>query len=410
MKPPDHSVDDRFIARHCRSSAVRFIRLLVLVLAALPLGSSAEEITVAKYAWEFPVVTAVHGADVLIDELRQEIQAVLDAGHLAPLNCRYADQMPSPVESHFVYQEPGRIITTLAWAYPHLGPEQQAGLRRYVARELADERFAPWGKHPMPNDLGARRELHPMERVWGAEVGFGKDRPSLHTLYGLWLYGFRTGDWPLIQSKWSEIRACYTARAAEGNLYGTLGAHVAMARLADRFGDPLTREKAVGNLQGQLQAACDFAAVERLCQTKYYREYYTARNTSSHSLYHGACFLNVSPEIVRFLGDHVREAALARHTEGKQRFPLWWLAQAPYFCRWTGDEGVGLSPEVIGMIAPLERWLVQADATTLRRHTRSVPTGRGDCYWLEMLVQAIEAHGSAQWTDIRKVAVSPAAR
>ena len=55
------------------------------------------------------------------------------------------------------------------------------------------------------------------------------------------------------------------------------------------------------------------------------------------------------------------------------------------------------------MIAPLERWLVQADAATLRSYTRSVPTGKGDCYWLEMLVQAIEAHGSLEWADVRKV-------
>ena len=33
--------------------------------------------------------------------------------------------------------------------------------------------------------------------------------------------------------------------------------------------------------------------------------------------------------------------------------------------------------------------------------TRSVPIGKGDCHWLEMLVQAIEAHGTVQWTDVR---------
>src|SRR5262245_14279749 len=110
----------------------------------------AQEFDVARYAWEFPKVTQITGADDLVEELHEEIQAILDAGHLAPLNCRYGDLMPSDVESHFVYQEPGRILTTLAWAYPHLVASQQDAVRRYVASELADARFAPWGEHPMP--------------------------------------------------------------------------------------------------------------------------------------------------------------------------------------------------------------------------------------------------------------------
>jgi len=41
-----------------------------------------------------------------------------------------------------------------------------------------------------------------------------------------------------------------------------------------------------------------------------------------------------------------------------------------------------LVPEVFGMLAPVERWVVQADAATLAREMRSAPNGRGDCYWL----------------------------
>lgn len=379
----------------------RWTALLVGWLACIHC-SRAQEIDLNRYAWEFPNVTNIRGAEDLVQELREEIQAILDAGHLAPLNCRYGDLMPSPVESHFVYQEPGRILTTLAWAYPYLDAKQQESARHYVAAELQDPRFAPWADHPMPRDVGARRELHPMDRVWGAEVKFGERRPSLHTLYGLWLYAFKSDDWALVQSKWPEIRAAYNRRASEGNLYGTMGAHLAMARLADRLEDAQTRTNALGRLKTQLVAGTNFTGVENLCRSNYFREYYTRRNNGGRALYHGAMFLNVSPEIGRYLHDHASDAALRRHTEGKRRFPLWWLLQAPYFCRWTGDESVGLSPEAIGMIAPLERWLVQADAATLRSYTRSVPTGKGDCYWLEMLVQAIEAHGSLQWTDVRQ--------
>src|SRR6185369_82451 len=40
-------------------------------------------------------------------------------------------------------------------------------------------------------------------------------------------------------------------------------------------------------------------------------------------------------------------------------------------------------------------------SSTLRSQVKSSPTGRGDCYWLEALVQAIEAHGTYTWADVR---------
>src|SRR5262249_40185253 len=148
---------------------------------------------------------------------------------------RYGDLMPSPAEVHFVYEEPGRILTTLAWAYPHLRAEQQKAVRHYVAQELADDRFAPWGELPMPRAVGARRERHPMERVWGADVKAGVNHPSVHTIYGLWLYAYRSGDWPLLASNWARISQAYERRGYQGNLYGTMGAHVGMARIASHL-------------------------------------------------------------------------------------------------------------------------------------------------------------------------------
>jgi hypothetical protein len=186
-------------------------------------------------------------------------------------------------------------------------------------------------------------------------------------------------------------------------LYGTMCSHVAAARLAEMFGDVATRDRALGNLQVALEAGTNFQAVEDHCRTNFYREHYTRRNAGGLALHHGAMFLGLSPEIGRYLKDHVREPVLARHREGTGRFPFWWLVQAPYFCRWTGDESVGLSPEAIGMIAPVERWVVGADPATLRTYCRSVPNGRGDCHWLEMLVQAIEATGDVRWTDVRSL-------
>jgi hypothetical protein len=376
-------------------------------------------------AWQFPIVTDIVGAEDLVGGLRAQVQRVLDAGRLAPLYISFADQESV---GYSVYQEPGRIVTTLAWAYPHLTPGQQSAVRAYVNAEFDNPTNAPWGvtsygrnhnsNYPLPHNVGTPREDHPKTRWWYERADFGNARPFLHTLYGVWLYGFRTGDWAAVSNHWSSIKSLYANYGTEDayRLYGTWGVHIAMARLADRFGDTAMRATALTNLQSRLDVGLDFATVEAYARgtpgnewrSPYgsYPNMYDAR--MDRSTYRGWVFLNLTPEAGRYLRDAsptLRSNVLARHNAGKTTFPLWWMPKASYFNRsWTGDEGSGLVPEVVGMLAPVERWVVQADAATLRRQTRGAPNGLGDCYWLEALVQAIEAHGVLHWSDVRRTA------
>ena len=72
----------------------------------------------------------------------------------------------------------------------------------------------------------------------------------------------------------------------------------------------------------------------------------------------------------------------------------------PYWSRWTGDEGLGIPTELMGMIVPIERWVAEASAATLTGYTRSAPMCLGDCYWLEAVVLAIDAAGKTSWEDV----------
>ena len=54
------------------------------------------------------------------------------------------------------------------------------------------------------------------------------------------------------------------------------------------------------------------------------------------------------------------------------------------------------------MYHPVETWILETPAQELRRFMRSSPTGIGDCYWLEALVQTIEAHAvNTSLVDVR---------
>lgn len=370
---------------------------LIALFAGLLPANPVLAVVIDNYAWQFPQVTGVTGVSDLQAGLQEEIQAVLDAGHLAPMIINYADQQNVGYQ---VFMEPGRIITTLAWAYPYLTSTQQNAVKTYVANELGDSRFAPWGSYPLPPDVGTRRETYQMTKIWNLNANFGTNRPSVHTIYGLWLYGYRTGDWNLIQNNWTNIKNCYNSRAGQANIYGTMCAHIAMARLAYRFGDSAMQTTALNNLQTELNTGVTFSTIEDRCRNTYYPDMYDSRMDGS--TYRGWIFLNLSPELGRYLKDNVNTDTITRHNAGKKQFSLWWLRKAPYFNRsMTGDEGIGLLNEVIGMIAPVERWVVQASASTLRTQTKSAPTGIGDSYWLEALVQAIEATGTLTWVDVR---------
>jgi hypothetical protein len=368
---------------------------------------SAQTVTITPYAWQFPVVSGTTGASDLIARLQEEVQKVLNAGRLAPMRAYYGSQ-GAQLEEYWLYMQPGRIITTLAWAYPYLTPTQQASVKSYVAAELADSTHAPWAPCPMAVTAGTRREHYPLNRVTYVTPNFATTQPCVHTIYGLWLYAWRTGDWTTIQNYWPSIQTMYNSRSGEGNIYGTMAAHVAMARLADKFGASAIETTALNNLQTQLNAGLNFATVESLVSTTYWSYFYSTTRIQG-GVYEGWMFLNLPPEIGRYLSDNVAAATLARNTAGKTQFPLWWMRQSNYGATWTGLESVGLPTEIMGMIIPVERWVAGASAAALRDDLRSGPICIGDSYWLEALVQAIEATGTVRWTDVRSSGTAPSA-
>lgn len=384
---------------------------LIVALSLVLLAGSASAVDPTKYAWEAPVVTNISpAADYLKQQLAEQVADILKAGNLAPWRVSHADQETNAESSYFVYMEQGRIVTTLAWAYPHLPAAQQQAVKTYVAGQMANSTFAPWATSRLTGSVTAtRREFHQLTKVWNDwGTSWQGKLPTVQTLYGCWLWAYRANDWATIQTYWPQIKTAYNAKADQGNIYGTMGAHIAMIRLADHFGDTAMRDTALANLTTNLNAGLDFAATETKTQAMYDKMYDSRQNGS---IYRGWMFLNLCPEIGRYIADNatLKTAALARHNSGKSSFPLWWLVDAPYFQRsYTGDEGVGLiAPDMMGQIVPMERWVVGASGATMIGYMRSAPSCRGDCVWIESLVQAIEANGTLQWVNVQALRTAP---
>jgi hypothetical protein len=363
-------------------------------VACAQLGSSPWD----KYLWQTSRTTDVPASTSnLVAELRAEVQKILEADLLAPVRTVYADLEQDP---YFMYWQGGRIITTLAMAWPHLSAAQQDAVRKYVRAELQDDQRAPWSpKGFIPPDGGARRELHTFheprgwERYWQM---WGNKKPTMGSFYGLWLYAERSGDWEMIKAHYPQITGLYSRKAAQCGLYGTMGAHIAMARIARHFKDLSVANLAVSNAVVSFQTGTNFVAVEAATQ-KYWKERYEPRQRGR--VHQGWMFLDLCPEVGRYLSEHVKDPALERHAESLKKYPLFWLREVPYGSRWTGDEGLGIPTELMGMIVPMERWVAGALPERLARYTRSSPICLGDCYWLEALIHAIEASGKTEWVD-----------
>jgi len=399
------------------ATVIRFLLISLLAFFGTG-GGSAGVLDVERYAWEFPVVTKIPAEPVasLKSELLAQIDDVVAAGSLTPWRVNHADEH---TDGYFVYLEPGRIVTTLAWAYPHLDAERQAAVKHYVRAQFQSDVFAPWNPGRLNADVaGTRREFHPINRIGNWTPGWQATRPTIQSLYGAWLWAYRAADFDGVRPYWDKIKTCYRAKAAEGDIYSTMNAHVGMIRLAGVFHDAEVKEAAWRNLSNTLHMGLSFKGApdintdeSRMSQVERNTVRLYAKNNNgglywpkqNGSIYRGMMFLSISPEIGRYLLDNVREETLKRHAYGKGRFPLWWMVDAPYFQRdYTGDEGVGLvQPEMMGTIFPIERWVVGTDAPTLAGYMASAPSCRGDCVWMECLVQAIEAYGRMEWRDVR---------
>ncbi len=366
------------------------------------------------YLWEYRkpitddiVVVSTHPIHVYLDSL-------LSGYPWRPLSLRYADQLS---ESYFIYQEPAAILSVLAWAWPHMSPQMQTRSKGIVNQLMQDEVQAPWAHHPVDRSYGSRSESFSVNTDWHLDSPFGNFRPTIQSVYHFWHYAYRSNDSLLVSQYYENIKEWYNSRAHEshwdsGNLYGTYGAHIGMARLAQWMGDATQMVYATNQLSKQLTHGLDLTLVDSFA-------YYGTRDWDAPYpnnwdgpygerkdgfIHRGHIFLHLTPEVARYISDHqnLKAQVVQRHKAGKKMFPLWWLNHSPYFSRWTGDEGIGLSPEMFGMVVPLDLWVEDLANEEVGIYFRGTPHGKADLYWLTSYIQWLEDQFPKKWVDVRQ--------
>lgn len=367
----------------------------VAVLGAVKVNAASFD----QYVWQKSKATQISSAALqkYVPILNQEINAIVTKGALAPLVMHYSDQ---PGEGYAIYHERGRIITTLAMAYPYVSTALQTQIQTYVKSMLAGAE-AFWSSTFKGNSEGVPRRLSGYAESM-SDTQLFKNISTLYVIYGLWLYGDNTGDWATIQNYWSQIKTFYQNNKSNNILYGSLSGFIGMERLAHQFGDSTTETSVLNDLNSQFNTALSPSSIETRQKATSYSYFYDSRKAS---FFNGQpwMYLNMSPEVVRFVGDNaaIKTDYLNRLQQFQSFYSPWWLYQLPISTRWTGDEVIGTTPELMGFSFPAERWIKGTPASTLDNYVRSIPTGIGDSFWIESFISNIEANGINCWVDIR---------
>jgi hypothetical protein len=171
-----------------------------------------------------------------------------------------------------------------------------------------------------------------------------------------------------------------------------------MARLAFIVGDtPRTQAYAQESIAALAAVENETALREPMS-----RRYGFRPEWSDEFNFQGFHLLHVTPEVARYLRHRAEaKASIALCVdEAALHWPMWFVSQSSTFTRYYG-ESHALSPHYSKMIYPVKSLIERSSPEDLRRWVDAEDAPRGDLFFIERLVLAIEAYGEESWVDVR---------
>ncbi len=366
--------------------------------------------TYNSYIWQYSAPKNIFGTDDLKQKLESEVQKVINAGHLAPFRAAYGE-IRNPGNGQFYWYHRYDTAYTLSLAYPYLSSSTQMTVKSYLQSEMAA--YPLWSATLLDVQTGTRREpdeLMSSER--GSLPSSYSTRPKLFALYALWLYAKNTGDWQYIQNNWNSITSFYnTYRSEVSQHYTSIAGAIGITRLAQGKSTPdiSTQNTTVSDINSGLNAGKNFNQFSLNSFNAYQFDGGEGwRDYMWNNMFLGFQFLDISPEIGRYLFDDVTLKNTALGTSNNDIYslkraeyfwPLWYVAQAPMWTTYFG-EGSGVPPDAKAMIFPLKSWVQKEPAAQLRKYLDVPDALLGDYYYIQNLIRIIEAHGQECWVNI----------
>lgn len=409
------------------------------------------------------------GADakVLARELKDEVTRMIDAGDLAPamsLGKKHAGKM----EFHFA--NPADTILALAEAIPYLDDPTVASATEHV-RDVIQE-MNPLKCLKAPNFGRARREyFDPVDADYFKKiVGYPRmaattnisQEQRANSVYALWAFARAAGSDDMFKEPWDDIKsvALSVSRAADwatcgyfrpygGNrgsieaVQGQFARYIALARMAERFNDAETEQRAIYALA---RTACLFFSQGKIVPYMYDQKFQTVdadpnwmaelsmttgdggRGLLWTGHWAGAeddvrqvirwdefgpvvaqmygdmwfpvftLFQDLTPEAGRFLGDHMLDECTRYVAAVERNAPHWFVTRRdPSF----GTEVCSDSPRNSYGVFLGKAYALGTKGSDLMRN-QDVPFCRvGDLYHIRRLVANLRAFGGQKYEAVR---------
>jgi hypothetical protein len=350
----------------------------------------------ADYIWQKQTISDIPDSRAtarLRRTLADHIREMMAAGHLGPYYCKRGENDP-----RWYFTNPGDTVMSLSRAYPYVPREVQADVRDCLQREMAS-RPPLSDAVATPDDSGASRmDFDVPLHLRSFNTEFYRRLPRAHNLYAVWQYADATGDSSYIRKNWPQAKSFAKQHAADFGAYagGAAGA-IGWARLAAIAGDDQARATAERCALGALAAVRNEQALrEPMFQRYGFRQKW-------QQPFNLQCFhlLHLVPEVARYVrtDDQARRAVLEHIDAAVDHWPMWFVSQSSAFSRYYG-ESHALSPMFSKMIYPVRAMVERAHADRLAVWVDAEDAPRGDLFFIERLVLALEAHGRPRWEPV----------
>lgn len=339
----------------------------------------------------------------LRNRLEAEIEKMVEAGHLRP---GYYNAGLFSIYSELAdyFDNPGDTLLTLTRAYPHLSPELQSQVRNYLQAEFQayfdQQMYASIGWVPgaprdeviLPPEVSANLSKYGPRLMAGPR--FSWDYPP-HNFYAMWKYAeiFPADAGHVYELAKSRLQVPVPQNATtdrfrekpyELNAYiaGYIG-FLELQELAGRTDDDGQLRTSVSNeLDRLLQLRIDIFSTDPYWEDERYlkKQLDIARN-----------FIFLVPELGDYLNQHLLSEVQAAIDEYNHIAPYWFVA------RYEGTIGEGAMSHLYNYNALFnaKAYILKESRNELTKHLDVPAFARGDLFYIQNLVAALEAPASS---------------
>lgn len=378
------------------------------IIAFAPSSSQPIALPLAETMASPPPSLTLLGPDGLKARLVEEIQQMLAAGHLRPGYTNHGHfDLPSQYQCGDdlvdYFHHPAETVFTLLQALPHLPASMQPQVRSYLQAEfsaypLHQNNHIGWQDgtarevFDLPPEVSAALVNLPPEPgtsgfVWGMNP---------YTLYAMWQYAEAMQDPNLAQQLLADaqsskyLMASFNAVPDDGVLAQMPPVH--NAYIAGYLGY-LGLERQAGRpesspVRQELERLMQLRASQFSKDSAYANAFTREEGAYCRSLNVASNFMFLVPELGDYLRDHAMANVQGALAEYEQIAPYWFVSFAE-----EGFAENALTPLYDGQALFLANaWILRADGAVLEPYLDVPAFPRGDLFFLQKLVAAINAY------------------